>query len=87
MRRSSARTSLIVRSEPVIAPRPMNEAISMWSGPIRKRPAVEALDAVDDQAVGADAVDPGAELHQEARQVLHVGLAGRVQDHRAARAR
>ena len=48
-------------------------------------PAVQAVDPVDDQAVGADAVDVGAELDQEPRQVLHVRLARRVQDHGLAR--
>ena len=42
--------------------------------------AVQALGAVDGDQVGADALDVGAHLHEHAREVLHVGLAGGVAD-------
>ena len=48
---------------------------------MRKRPPSQPLDAPDPHDVGADAVDVGAERLQEPGGVLHVGFAGRVQDH------
>ena len=42
--------------------------------------AVQALGAVDGDQVRADALDVGAHLHEHAREVLHVRLAGRVAD-------
>ena len=43
--------------------------------------AVQPLGAVDRQQVRADALDVGAHRHEHPREVLHVGLAGRVADH------
>ena len=40
--------------------------------------AAQPVHPVHDQPVGADALDPRAQGHEEPRQVLHVGLAGRV---------
>ena len=48
--------------------------------------AAELLLAVHDQHVGADALDARAHLQQQAREVLHVRLGGRVVDHGGARA-
>ena len=48
--------------------------------------AVQALGAVDGHQVRADALDVGAHLHEHAREVLDVGLAGGVADHGRARA-
>ena len=48
--------------------------------------AVQLGGAVDGQHVGADALDVGAHLHEHAREVLDVRLAGGVADDRRARA-
>ncbi len=47
--------------------------------------AAQLLLPVHDHQVGADALDARAHLHQEAGEVLHVGLAGGVVDHGRAR--
>ena len=48
-------------------------------GPDRVLAAAQPLDAVDVQHVRADAVDPRAQLDEEAAEVLHVRLAGGVE--------
>ena len=56
----------------------------MWSGPMSCAAAAELLLPGDRQHVRADAADVGAHLHEHAREVLDVRLAGRVADHRLA---
>ena len=50
------------------------------------RAAVQLGAAVDGQDVGADALDVGAHLHEHAREVLDVRLAGGVADDASSRA-
>ena len=52
----------------------------MWSGAIVVLAAAQALGAGDGEHVGADALDVGAHLHEHAREVLDVRLAGGVAD-------
>ena len=84
IRMSDARTSLIVMSPPVTAAsaeeatRPRCGRTGCGCG------AAEPVDALHPHDVGADPVDVGAHGLQEPGQVLHVRLAGRVQDHRLA---
>ena len=71
---------------PVIAASPMNDATSMWSGPMRHSPPRSDSTPLDAQHVRLDALDLGAERDEEAAEVLHVRLARRVADHGLARA-
>ena len=85
IRRSSGSVSSIRSSPPVTPASAMNEPISMWSGPTSCVQPPSSRLAGDGQHVGADAADVGAHLDQHPREVLHVGLAGGVADHRLAR--
>ena len=50
-------------------------------GPDRPLAPVERLDALDPEHVRLDPVDPSAQRDEEAAEILHVRLAGRVADH------
>ena len=63
---------------------PMNSAISTWSGAIVCVPPRSRFDAWMRQHVGADALDAAPSATKKRAEVLDMGLAGRVADHRRA---
>ena len=85
MRRSSGTVSLIAQLAAGDA-RERHEAADLdVVGRDLVLAAVQALGAVDGQQVRADPLDVGAHLHEHAREILDVRLAGGVADHGRAR--
>ena len=77
-RKSRGSMSSTVTSPPVTAASPMKLAASMCSAPMRCSPPESSVDTLDAQHVRADPLDLRAERDEEAAEVLHVRLAGRV---------